>query len=40
MFDEMIAFLETATLLMKDVFMNADARFDSKSFKKNYDEKQ
>ena len=38
-FDEMIAFLETATISMQGVFMNADAGFDSKSFKRNCDEK-
>lgn len=38
-FDEMIAFLEIATISMAGVFMNADAGFDSKSFKKNCDEK-
>ena len=31
----MIAFLESATISMEGVFMNADAGFDSKSFKKN-----
>jgi transposase len=38
-FDEMITFLEGATISMEGVFMNADAGFDSKSFKKNCDEK-
>lgn len=38
-FDEMIAFLEDATISMDGVFMNADAGFDSKSFKKNCDSK-
>ncbi len=35
----MIAFLETASISMTGVFMNADAGFDSKSFKRNCDEK-
>lgn len=38
-FDEMIAFLEDATISMDGVFMNADAGFDSKNFKKNCDSK-
>jgi hypothetical protein len=38
-FDEMIVFLETATISMESVFMSSDVGFDSKSFKKNYDSK-
>jgi transposase len=38
-FDEMITFLEDATISMEGVFMNADAGFDSKSFKNNCDSK-
>jgi transposase len=38
-FDEMIALLETTSITMSGVFMNADAGFDSKSFKKNCDSK-
>ena len=39
-FDEMITFLEDATITIEGVFMNADAGFDSKSFKKNVIQKQ
>ena len=35
----MIALLESATITMEGVFMNADAGFDSKNFKKNCDTK-
>ena len=38
-FDEMIDFLATVTISMERVFMNADAGFDCKSFKRNCDEK-
>ncbi len=38
-FDKMIAFLETAGISVAGVFMNADAGFDSKSFKRNCDKK-
>ena len=38
-FDEMITFLEDATITIEGVFMNADAGFDSKNFKKNCDSK-
>ncbi len=38
-FDEMMAFLQTATISMEGVFTNVDAGFNSKSFKRNCDEK-
>lgn len=38
-FDEMITFLEEDSITMDGVFMNADAGFDSKSFKRNCDSK-
>jgi transposase len=38
-FDKMIAILEEATVTMEGVFINADAGFDSDSFKKNCESK-
>ena len=38
-FDEMIAFLEEATINPDSIFMNVDAGFDSKCFKRNCDSK-
>lgn len=38
-FDEMIALLEETSISVEGIFMNADAGFDSKSFKRNCDSK-